>query len=163
MRPTWDEYFMDIAVATARRSTCNRKQVGCVLTKDHRILSTGYGGSIAGQPHCVDVGCDIDPKTGGCIRTVHAEINAILQCARHGVSTLGSTAYVTLSPCQACFKALASAGAKRIVYLEEYRIPPSAELAKAAGVEMIHLKKPGHPVSFLAHDWQGSDGGAFGG
>ena len=133
-RPSWDIYFLDIASVVSQRSTCNRKQVGCVLVRDNRILATGYGGSIAGQPHCLDVGCDIDPKTGGCIRTVHAEVNAILQCAKHGVSTQDATAYVTLSPCSACFKALANAGIKRIAYSEEYRIPPDSELANACGI-----------------------------
>jgi dCMP deaminase len=138
MRPNWDEYFLLIASQVALRSTCNRKQVGCVLVRDNRILATGYGGSIRGQPHCVDVGCDIDPNTKGCKRTVHAEINAILQCAKHGVSTDGAVAYVTLSPCADCFKALANAGISKVVYAEEYRVPPNAELAASCGMLLVH-------------------------
>lgn len=139
MRPSWDEYFIQIAKVVATRSTCNRKQVGAVLVRDKRILSTGYGGSIRGQPHCLDVGCDIDKDTGGCVRTVHAECNAVAQASRNGVSTEGSTIYVTLSPCTTCFKILANAGIRRIVYAEEYRIPPNRSLAATCGIEMVHL------------------------
>lgn len=136
VRPSWDEYFLRIAALVATRSTCNRKQVGVVLVRDNYVLSTGYGGSIAGQPHCIDVGCLIGHDGTGCIRTVHAECNAILQAARHGVSTQGATCYSTLSPCSACFKMLANAGIVRIVYAEEYRLPPDKELAKACGISM---------------------------
>ena len=128
-RPSWDIYFLRIAREISTRSTCNRKHVGAVLVRDNQILSTGYVGSIKGQPHCVDVGCDIDPLTNGCRRTVHAECNAVLQAARHGVSTDGATLYSTLSPCSACFKMLANAGISKIVYCEEYRIPPDKDLA----------------------------------
>ena len=137
MRPTWDEYFLHIAAVVAVRSTCNRKQVGCVLVGDKVVLSTGYGGSIVGQPHCTDVGCDIDPVTGGCVRTVHAEMNAVAQAARNGVSTLGATAYVTLSPCHHCFKLLANAGIKRIVYSEQYRVPVDPQLASDCGISLV--------------------------
>lgn len=137
MRPSWDDYFLRIAREVATRSTCNRKQVGAVLVCSKRILSTGYGGSIRGQPHCTEAGCLPGPD-GGCTRTVHAECNAIAQAARNGVSTEGSTAYVTLSPCAWCFKVLANAGVVRIVYDEEYRVPPDAELATACGVELLH-------------------------
>lgn len=142
MRPSWDEYFLRIAKEVATRSTCNRKQVGCVLVRNRRILSTGYGGSIVGQPHCTDagVGCQIDPTTGACIRTVHAEINAIAQAARNGVSTENSTAYVTLSPCFNCFKALVNSGVTTIMYDEQYRIPPDFELADKCGVCVVQYK-----------------------
>jgi len=139
MRPDWDEYFLRIAAVVATRSTCNRKQVGCVLVRSRQIISTGYGGSIRGQPHCVDVGCKIDPKTGGCVRTVHAEMNAIAQAARNGVSTADTTAYVTLSPCYWCFKTLVNSGIVRIVYSEEYRIPPDGDEASICGVEIVHV------------------------
>lgn len=138
MRPDWDDYFLELAAVVAKRSTCNRKQVGCVLVKDNRILTTGYGGSIRGQPHCVDVGCEIDEKTGGCVRTVHAEMNAIAQAAANGVSTRGATAYTTLSPCYWCFKTMVNAGVVRFVYTEQYRIALDPELAHACGVEIVH-------------------------
>jgi len=140
MRPDWDQYFLKMAAVVATRSTCERKQVGCVLTKDNRILSTGYGGSIKGQAHCTEVGCEIDPATGGCIRTVHAETNAIAQAARNGVSTEGATAYVTLSPCYNCFKMLVNSGVVRIIYSEEYRIMPRHDLAGDCGVLMQWIK-----------------------
>ena len=141
-RPSADEYFLRLARAVAERSTCTRKSVGCVLVRNRIVLSTGYCGSIRGQPHCIDVGCDIDPATGGCIRTVHSEINAIAQAARYGANTDGTTAYITLSPCSNCFKALANAGIIRIVYLEEYRIPPDKKLAESCGISLEH-----HPLS----------------
>ena len=143
MRPSWDHYFMEIAKVVAMRSTCNRKQVGVVLTRNHFILATGYGGSVRGQPHCIDVGCDIDPNTGGCVRTVHAETNAVAQAAQHGVSTLGATAYVTLSPCPTCFKLLVNAGIICIVYAEEYRVAPDKTLAQKCGVKMVWLDPAG--------------------
>ena len=129
MRPSWDVYFLRIAREVATRSTCTRKHVGAVLVRDNQILSTGYAGSVKGQPHCTDVGCDIDFLTKGCRRTVHAECNAILQAARHGISTDGATLYSTLSPCSACFKMLANAGITRIIYCEEYRVLPDKDFA----------------------------------
>lgn len=133
-RPDWDRYFLDIAKIVASRSTCNRKQVGCVLVRDNRILATGYSGSIRGQPHCIDVGCEIDEQTKGCVRTVHAEMNALAQAARNGVSTDKATAYITLSPCYWCFKTMVNAGIVDFIYSEEYRIPLDKELVKACGV-----------------------------
>lgn len=117
-RQSFDEYFMSIAKVVATRSTCPRKQVGAVLVRDRRILATGYNGSIYGGDHCSDKGCIID--NGHCVRTVHAELNAILQAAKNGVDTSYSIMYVTASPCLACYKSLVNAGVKRIVILEQY-------------------------------------------
>lgn len=144
-RPSWDQYFLAMAAMVATRSTCARKQVGCVLVDEHHfVIATGYGGSIPGQPHCIDVGCDIDKDTGGCIRTVHAESNAVAQAASHGVSTRNATAYITLSPCHKCFQLLVNSGIKRIIYSEQYRIPPNFELAASCGLTMklVPLVKP---------------------
>ena len=138
MRPNWDEYFLSIAHTASKRSSCTRKQVGCVLVHDRGILSTGYGGSLRGQPHCLDEGCS-DGPTNPCTRTVHAEVNAVAFAAKKGTSTAGATAYITLSPCPACFKLFVQAGIVRIVYDELYRIPPDLALAAACGVEMVHL------------------------
>lgn len=141
-RPPWDDYFLKIAEDVASRSTCLRipDGVGALLVKGKQILSTGYAGSIIGQPHCVDVGCLIDEKTSGCIRTVHAEINAILQAASHGVNIRDSTCYTTMSPCWDCFKALMNGGIKRVVYSVEYRtVQRQKEIAEALGVEFVHL------------------------
>lgn len=142
-RGTWDEYFLSIAKTVASRSTCRRipDGIGAVLVKDKQILSTGYAGSIVGLSHCTDegVGCLIDEKTGGCVRTVHAEVNAILQAAQHGVSIAGATMYTTMSPCWDCFKAIANGKIARILYTVEYRtVDRQREFAKQIGVDFVH-------------------------
>lgn len=134
MRKTWDEYFMECAAQVATRSTCNRKHVGAVIVVLRRILATGYNGSIPTLAHCDDVGHLMEDDH--CIRTVHAESNAICQAARHGVNINGSTIYVTASPCFNCFKLIASAGIVEIVYGEFYRDERVATFAKLAGIEM---------------------------
>ena len=143
-RESWNDYFLGIARATAKRSTCLRVPdgVGAVLVRDRQILSTGYAGSIRGQAHCTDegVGCLIDERTGGCIRTVHAEINAILQAAQHGVGIGGATLYSTMSPCWDCFKALANGGILRILYDVEYRIvDQQKQFAEAVGLLFMQV------------------------
>lgn len=119
MRTDWANYFMDIARLVATRATCDRLHVGAVLVADKRVLSTGYNGSLKGEPHCDDVGHLM--VGGGCVRTVHAEANAIAHAARSGVRLDGATLYVTHRPCFACLKLVRSAGISRIVYGEEYR------------------------------------------
>jgi dCMP deaminase len=114
----WDGYFMNIASVVATRSTCDRRRVGAVIVKDRTILSTGYNGSIRGLPHCSEIGHMMEG--GHCIATVHAEANAIIQAARHGICVDGATIYVTSSPCWSCFKMLMNAGIARIVYGEPY-------------------------------------------
>lgn len=143
-RVDYDTYFLDIAKVVAKRSTCLRVPdgVGAVIVKDKQILTTGYAGSIRGASHCIDAGCLIDEKTGGCIRTVHAEVNAILQAAQHGVSIKGATVYTTMSPCWDCFKALANGGIERIVYSVEYRIVERQRgFAANLGIKWKHLGK----------------------
>lgn len=137
-RPTWDEYFMEMAHVVAKRSTCNRRAVGALLVKDKRVLTTGYNGSPPGQPHCTEVGCLM--HEGHCVRTIHAEQNAVVQAALHGVSTQGATCYVTTFPCHNCAKILISAGIKRIVYASEYQESLGREMAVAAGVELAQFK-----------------------
>lgn len=140
-RVEWDDYFLDIARAVAKRSTCLRVPdgIGAVIVRDKRILSTGYAGSIKGCPHCTDDGCLIDEKTGGCVRTVHAEINAVLQAAQHGVSIASSTIYTTMSPCWDCFKAVANGGLSRVVYSVEYRtVARQREFAARCGILWEH-------------------------
>ena len=117
-RPSWDSYFIKIAYAVAERSTCNRAHVGCVLVKEGHILTTGFNGSPKGQPHCNDVGHPM--KNDHCIRTVHAEANAVIQAALHGVSTKGATVYLTHFPCYTCAKMLINAGVIRVVFEEWY-------------------------------------------
>lgn len=124
-RESWDHYFMKLALNVAERSTCERATVGAVLVKDHRIIATGYNGSISGDPHCDEAGHLM--RDGHCIRTLHAEMNAILQCALNGVSTREATVYVTFFPCLNCTKALIQAGVSKIYYANDYRNDPYAE------------------------------------
>lgn len=120
MRTSWADYFTSIAVSVSLRSTCPRKAVGCVIVKNNDILATGYNGSVARTAHCVDEGCLIEHNH--CIRTTHAEINAICRAAMNGVSIKDATAYVTAFPCWNCAKTLISCGIKEIVFLEAYRM-----------------------------------------
>lgn len=113
-----DTYFILIAVVVSFRSTCPRAMVGAVLTKNGKMLGTGYNGAPSGMAHCIDVGCDI--VNNHCVRSVHAEVNAVLNCAKHGVSTEGSTLYCTHFPCYECMKMLINAGVRGIVYLNDY-------------------------------------------
>lgn len=121
MRKSWDEYFMEITQIVAQRSTCDRAFVGCVLVNsDHRIVSTGYNGTASGNPHCIDVGHRM--RDGHCIATIHAEMNALLYCAKEGIPAKGSICYVTHFPCLNCTKALIQAGISAIYYHEAYRV-----------------------------------------
>jgi dCMP deaminase len=144
-RPTWDEYFLDIAFSVAERSTCDRAHVGAVLVRDKRILSTGYNGSPAGLPHCDEVGhLMVD---GHCVRTLHAEQNAIIQSALHGVSSEGATAYVTHQPCLTCAKMLINAGVTRVVYAGSYLDEYSRQFLAEAHVQLEHLPRQRHSDS----------------
>ncbi len=136
-RASWDDYFMQIATDVATRSTCDRKFVGAVIVRDKMILSTGYNGSIRGLPHCDEVGHEME--NDHCVRTVHAEANAIAQSARNGVRIEGSDIYVTASPCYNCFKLIANSGITRIFYGELYRDERIKIHAQEAGIELIHL------------------------
>lgn len=136
-RSSWDEYFMSIAQVVATRSTCDRKHVGAVIVRDKMLLTTGYNGSIRGLPHCDEVGHLMDD--GHCIRTVHAEANAIAQAARNGIRLEDAGIYVTASPCFGCFKLIANSGLKRIVFGEFYRDERIFELSTELGIELVHL------------------------
>jgi dCMP deaminase len=136
-RSSWDEYFMAIASVVATRSTCDRKHVGAVIVRDKMLLTTGYNGSIRGLPHCDDVGHLM--QDGHCIRTVHAEANAIAQAARNGIRLEEGSIYVTASPCFGCFKLIANSGLKRIVFGEFYRDERIFDLSRELGIELSHL------------------------
>lgn len=138
-RKSWDEYFMDLAFAVSERGTCDRAYVGCVLVnKDNRIVTTGYNGSISGNEHCDEVGHTM--RDGHCIATIHAEMNALLYCAKEGISVRDSACYVTHFPCLNCTKALIQAGIRKIFYKEGYRIDPYAiELLEKNKIEYIAL------------------------
>jgi dCMP deaminase len=137
-RASWDEYFMNIARAVATRSTCSRKHVGAVIVREKVILSTSYNGSLRGLPHCDEVGHMLED--GHCVRTIHAEANAVIQAATHGVRIEGAGVYVTASPCWSCFKMIANAGLTRIVYGEFYRDERIFEVARQLSIALIHLQ-----------------------
>lgn len=142
-RVGWDEYFMNIARMVATRATCDRKHVGAVLVRDRTILSTGYNGSIRGHQHCTEAGHMMED--GHCVRTVHAEANAIIQAARNGVAIEGADIYITASPCWPCFKLVANAGVRRIVFGEFYRDERIFDVAKLLGIELVELRVPERP------------------
>lgn len=135
MRPDWDTYFLDMARLASTRATCPRASVGCVLVVDGQVVATGYNGSAPGMPHCHDEGCII--IEGHCARTIHAEVNAIGQAARLGVSVKHGTAYVTHTPCANCLKVLASAGIERVVALKRYGLDDLAETVSGLEIEYV--------------------------
>ncbi|AYY67223.1 ComE operon protein 2 [Staphylococcus hominis] len=133
-RIKWDEYFMAQSHLLALRSTCQRLSVGATIVKDNRIIAGGYNGSVAGEVHCIDVGCLIEDDH--CIRTIHAEMNALLQCAKQGVSSDNATIYVTHFPCLNCTKSIIQAGIKKIYYAKDYHNHKYAiKLLNQAGIE----------------------------
>lgn len=138
-RVDWDDYFMSIATQVATRSTCDRKHVGAVIVRDKMLLATGYNGSLRGIEHCDDVGHLM--QDGHCVRTVHAEANAIVQGARNGVRTDEATIYVTASPCFACFKLIANAGIIRIVFGEFYRDERIFSFSERLAIQLVHHPK----------------------
>ena len=133
-RPNWDEYFMNQAKLASARSTCNRRQVGAVLVKDNMILSTGYNGAPRGAEHCMDKKCIRETlgipsgERHEICAAVHAEQNAIIQCARTGNSTVGATLYTTTYPCYICAKMIVNAGITEIVYMGDYPDHSAKEL-----------------------------------
>ena len=145
-RPSWDEYFLKVAMLVSERATCPRMHCGCVLVRDKQILSTGYNGSIPGDEHCEDAGCII--VDNHCVRTIHAEMNAILQCSSHGVSTHDAIAYVTNMPCTNCAKALITAGIKEIVIFSDYHDTLAEEFFKKANVILKRLSMPEKEIEY---------------
>lgn len=125
-----DFALMSVALIMAKRTTCQRKQVGAVLAKEGRILSTGYAGAPAGHPHCSSV-CDLSQP---CTRTVHAEANAIAFAAKVGIATDGATLYTTVSPCIDCAKLIVNAGISKVIYFEKYRVMDGLILLSDSGI-----------------------------
>lgn len=140
MRPSWDEYFLRIAIVVSGRSTCLRRQVGALIVKEKRILTTGYNGAPRGLAHCLEVGClrdEADAPSGTThelCRGLHAEQNAIIQAALHGVRIDGGVLYSTHQPCVLCTKMLINSGIWSIYYAEPYPDPLAASLLEEAGV-----------------------------
>ena len=142
-RPSWDEYFMQITFRVAKRSTCPRAAVGAVIVRDKRILTTGYNGSPTNLPHCTEVGCLM--VNGHCVRTLHAEQNAIIQGALHGVDVSKSTIYVTHQPCLVCAKMIINAGIERVVYAGHYPDEIAQGFLEGAGVQLVKFETEEHP------------------
>ena len=141
-RPSWDEYFLQLALQAATRSTCLRRQVGAVLVRDKRLLATGYNGAPRGTAHCLDIGC-LRERLGipsgerqELCRAIHAEQNAIIQAAVHGVAIEGAVLYTTLHPCILCAKMLINCGVHEIHYLEGYPDELSLSMIEEAGVSL---------------------------
>ncbi|WP_096270644.1 ComE operon protein 2 [Paucisalibacillus globulus] len=133
-RISWNQYFMAQSQLLALRSTCTRLMVGATIVRDKRIIAGGYNGSVSGSVHCIDDGCYV--IDGHCVRTVHAEANALLQCAKFGVPTENAEVYVTHFPCLQCTKQLIQSGIKSVYYAEDYKNHPYAiQLFKEAGVK----------------------------
>lgn len=150
MRKSWDEYFMDIAYTVATRSTCLRRQVGAVaVSRDNRIIGTGYNGALAGTPHCDVTGClreDLGIPSGErqeICRAQHAEANVCNIAAKYGISLNNSTMYVTTQPCVTCMKAMVTSGIERIVYDGDYPDEFSLQIAAEAGVELKKMPTRG--------------------
>ncbi|MBM3495628.1 MAG: dCMP deaminase family protein [Armatimonadetes bacterium] len=150
-RPSWDEYFMDIARVVATRATCPRRSVGAVIVRDRRILTTGYNGAPRGLGHCPPDGPLHDwprgcMQNGHCIRAVHAEANAIVQAALNGVSTRDATLYVTCQPCNHCAKIIVNAGIRKVVFDGDYPDEFAMEVFREARLEVLRLQAEAHGV-----------------
>ena len=148
-RPTWDQYFLTITRQVAERSTCLRAQVGAVIVRDKNILATGYNGSPAGLPHCLDVGCLVYRSTTptgeveeNCFRCIHAEINAIAQAAKNGAGIRDADIYITHTPCIHCFKVLINTGIKRIFYEKPYKLHTIQDLLPFTDVTLEQIPLP---------------------
>lgn len=147
IRPSWDEYFMEIANTVAKRATCDRGRSGCVIARDKQILVSGYVGSPRGLPHCDEVGHlmktvhhDDDRITQHCMRTVHAEQNAICQAARLGISLQGATIYCRMTPCRTCAMLIINCGIERVVCERKYHDgQESEEMFRLSGVKLEYV------------------------
>ena len=147
-RPSWDTYFMNITTLVAQRSTCTRRAVGAIIVKDKRILSTGYNGAPTGIRHCLEVGClreSLQVPSGErheLCRGIHAEQNAIIQAAYHGVSVKDAVLYCTNQPCAICAKMIINAGIKKIHYQSGYSDALAQEMLTEAGIDLIKHEDP---------------------
>lgn len=144
-RPEWDEYFSNIAKLVATRSTCLRRNVGAVVVKNKQVLATGYNGAPSGLTHCEEKGClreELNVPSGErheICRALHAEQNAFLQAARHGVSLEGGTLYITTQPCSICAKMIINVGIKKVVFEGDYPDELAMEFLKEANIDLVRL------------------------
>lgn len=150
-RPDWDEYFLKLAMLASERATCPRMHCGCVLVKNRDVVATGYNGSIPGDEHCEDVGCLV--VENHCVRTVHAEMNALIQAAKRGHSVEGATAYVTNMPCTTCAKSLITAGIKRVVVFSDYHDTLATEFFAKADVKIDKHSVPSTDITYNLKDY----------
>lgn len=154
-RPSWDEYFSRIATEVATRSTCLRRRVGAILVLDKRILSTGYNGAPRDVRHCAETGCLRDRhnvpsgQRHELCRGLHAEMNALIQAASHGIRVQDATVYSTTFPCSLCAKMLINGGVRRIVAQDDYTDPLAKELLSEAGVKMELFDAKRHKTILL--------------
>jgi len=148
-RPSWDDYFMEVADAISKRATCDRGRSGCIIAKDNQILASGYVGSPVGFPHCDEVGHQIKKvvhEDGSisqhCVRTVHAEQNAICQAAKRGIAINGATIYTRMTPCRVCTMLIINCGIKRVVCERAYHDGKDSEkMLKKAGIKLEYKYK----------------------
>ncbi len=144
-RPSWDEYFISLVMEVAKRATCDRGRSGCIVVKDKQIMCTGYVGSPPGLPHCDDVGHMMKKVVDDdgtirlhCVRTIHAEQNAICQSAKHGIDIDGATLYCSMEPCRTCAMLIMAVGIKRVVALKRYHAAgETREMFEKAGIELV--------------------------
>ena len=147
VRPSWDEYFLELVKVASTRSTCLRRQVGAVIARDNRLLSTGYNGTPKGVPHCEKVGCrrqEQNVPSGErheLCRGLHAEQNAIIQAAIYGLSIAGGTIYTNTKPCSICTKMIINAEIRRIVFLEDYNDPMTEELLRQTDIRIVKFQQ----------------------
>ncbi|WP_427137066.1 ComE operon protein 2 [Psychrobacillus psychrodurans] len=150
-RITWDQFFLAQSHLLALRSTCTRLAVGATIVRDRRIMAGGYNGSISGGDHCIDHGCYV--VDNHCVRTIHAEMNALLQCAKYGITVSGADLYVTHFPCLPCTKSIIQAGISRLYYAQDYKNNSYAiELLNKAGVEVMHVPFDERKIDFLSDE-----------
>lgn len=149
VRPSWDEYFMEVARAVAKRATCDRGRSGCVIAKDKQILVTGYVGAPAGLPHCDELGHlfkivrhQDGHESQHCVRTTHAEQNAIVQAAKQGVSINGAVLYCRMTPCRVCAQMIINAGIKRVICEKKYHAGAESEdMFRRVGIALEYFEE----------------------
>ncbi len=153
-RPSWDEYFMKMAALAAERSTCKRHNVGAVIVKDRRIVTTGYNGAAKGVDDCLEKGCLRDElkipsgQRHEVCRAIHAEQNAIIQGGYHGISVKGGTMYSTHTPCMICSKMIVNAGIVEVVSYQEYADKDAQNFLQEAGVKLRKINRPNNMINF---------------
>lgn len=150
-RITWDQFFMAQSHLLALRSTCTRLAVGATIVRDKRIMAGGYNGSISGGDHCIDQGCYVVDHH--CVRTIHAEMNALLQCSKYGISTNGADMYVSHFPCLPCTKSIIQSGISRLYYAKDYKNHDYAiTLLEQAQVQVVHVPFDERKIDFLSDE-----------